>query len=59
LLNASDTIWWGGDDFGTLWVGASGFTIRYYGSSGNPVKLTRLYARRFRVAGKRVEALGR
>lgn len=54
LLNASDPIWWGGEDFGALTVGRGDFDLRFHAGSIDLGIHSRVWIRHFTIVGDRV-----
>ena len=54
LFQASDTIWWGNEDYGRLSVGAKDFTLRFHSSSIDDGRHDREWVRHFEVMGDKV-----
>jgi hypothetical protein len=60
LLKRSESMWWGGEDFGTLAATQNTADIRYHGSSIDPAVHNRLFIRHYEISGdsiKRVEPI--
>ena len=51
LLDASDSIWWGNEDFGRLSVAAQDFTLRFHAESIDGGVHNREWLRRFAILG--------
>jgi len=57
LLSGSDSMWWGGQDFGALAVTQNTVDIRYHSNSLDGGVHNRLFIRRYQIAGDSVKRI--